>query len=232
MRDRSRLRSSGLKQIPVSAATVTLLGACMVSACGARVTRPESAVEAWVDAVRAGDWGAAWDQLADDARGGRSREEFVAWCDQNSDRLRDQADAIATALPTSTADVRAAVPIDSARDARLVWRDGGWVFADDIPLLQGGDTPQETLSAVAALLQGPAMGDLLAALSESRRQTYLDEIAALSEALVAGASADLAVFGDYASVVLGELTIQLRREDGIWRLDSIQQASSYGYYYE
>jgi hypothetical protein len=54
---------------------------------------------------------------------------------------------------------------------------------------------------------------------------------AVADALASGASSDVSVFGDHASVTVGELTVRLRREDGIWRIDGVQQQNDYDYEY-
>lgn len=199
--------------------------------CGQRVARPDEVVDAWVASVRQQNWVAAYRLLDESARGGMTEDQFVAWCSDRADQLQLQAARLDSARRTVDAEVTAWLPLDSARDAELVWQGGRWYFAREVPLLEGGDTPQETLAALAALLRGPVMDEMLAMLSTSARSRYRDEIEAIAGALVSGARADVTVFGDFASVLVGELTVRMRREDGLWRVDSIQQPSSYGYYY-
>lgn len=235
---RSRVRSSQRKiaQIPAGHVAATALALCAFgvapsSGCAPRIARPEAVVDSWVSAIGQSNWNAAYDLLDADARGAMDRESFAAWCEQNEEQLRAQAVRLAEAVDSSDAQVHAALPLDSARDASLVWVNGRWYFASDVPLLEGGDTPQESLVALAALLRSPAMLDVLAVLSDTMRTRYVDEIDAVAEALTSGASSDVVVFGDSASVTVGELTVRLRREDGIWRLDSVQQPTGYGYGY-
>lgn len=207
------------------------LGYAPLSGCAPRVARPDAVVESWVAAIRQRNWDAAFELLGEDARAAMDRETFGLWCEQHEAQLADQAARLADALAANTTEVHAALPLDSARDAELRWVGGRWFFSNDIPLLEGGDTPQESLVALAALLRSPAMSDVLAVLSETMRSRYIGEIDAVADALASGASSDVSVFGDHASVTVGELTVRLRREDGIWRIDGVQQQNDYDYGY-
>lgn len=225
-----RRRSAGL----APGAAAALAGCALMTtqpACSQRVARPDDVIDAWVASVRQENWAAAYRLLDEPARGGMDEEQFVAWCTEHAEQLRLQAARLETATRESPTEVTAWLPLDSARDAELVWQGGRWYFAREVPLLEGGDTPQETLAALAALLRGPVMDDMLAMLSSSARSRYRDEIEAIAGALVSGARADVTLFGDFATVLVGELTVRMRREDGLWRVDTIQQPSSYGYYY-
>jgi hypothetical protein len=225
-----RRRRGGV--LPTTTLAVAALGATttLAPACAPRLSRPEAAIDQWTDAVARGQWDAAYDLLAPEARGGLTREEFGEWCDANAERLRAQADRVRTARTVSEADVRAWLPLDAARDAELVWLDGRWFLARDLPLAEGGDSPQESLAGLSALLRSEAMQDVLAILSGRTRQRFVDELTAIADALAQGAAADVSIYGDTASVAVGDLTLRLRREAGVWKLESVQQPYSYDYY--
>lgn len=196
-----------------------------LAACGSRVTAPEDTVLAWADAIDAGRCDAAARLLDESARGGRSADDWSDWCAEHLEPLQTQVDGIRSALADDALTVEARVPLDIARDAHLVHVGGGWAFAEQPPLLGGGDDPVDALESLAAVLSSPGMQDVLAVLSDDTREQYAAEIRAITAAMLAGSDANVRVTGDSATVDVGPLTVRLVREDGAWRVDEIDQGN-------
>jgi len=211
---------------------LVFLSAGLVSACGSRVQRPEVTLERYVDAIRSGDCDAAYALLDDRFHARMTATQYATYCQENASALTDQAERLANAMAEERAEVNARLPLDSARVVTLTHEGGSWYLAENIPLLHGGDTPVETLQAVAMFFESPAVNDLSMLLSETSRNVFLAEMKAIAQALREGADAELLVFGDAAIVTFGGLTVRLGRENGIWRVDSIQQDSAYHYGYD
>lgn len=194
--------------------------------------RAEDAIDSYVDAVRGADWRAAYRALDPAVHGGASIEEFVAYCEAHREALQQQAEALALARAAGSAETVADVPVDRVRSAQVVLESGQWRLRDHAPLLEGGSTPTEALASLALLVRSEALDDLLGALSTDLRRRYTAELELVAEALERGAAADLAVYGDSASVTVGEVVVHMRREDGVWRVSGLDQPYVYNGYYD
>lgn len=211
--------------------TLPLLAALTLGGCGQRVSDPARAVDEYVAAVESGNWSAAYRALATEARGGMTLEEYEAYAVENRDALVVQARALRDALADAEPVVRADVPMDTARVVELEHERGRWFVSDEVPLLRGGDTPEESMLALAAILESNAIEDLLAIMSDDMRERYLAEIDALVSALLDGQEGSVSTYGTSASIDIGDITIRLVREAGAWRIDSVEQPYVYDDYY-
>lgn len=202
-----------------------------LGACGQRVPDPARAIDEYVDAVESGNWTAAYRTLATEARGGMTLDEYQSYAEENRDALVVQARALRDALGNDDPVVSAALPMDTARVVELEHERGRWFVSEEVPLLRGGDTPEETMLALAAILESAAVDDLLAIMSDDMRERYLAEIDALVSALLDGQEGMVATYGTSAHIDVGDITIRLVREGGAWRVDSVEQPYAYDDYY-
>lgn len=203
------------------------------SSCANRVESPEDVLTAYAQAVESTDWRRIYEIVGADVRRGMTLEEFEEYCDENLEFLQEQARQIQALHPDDVA-VTARVPVGRIREVETVHVDGRWRLVDQVPLLDGADTPTESMSALASALQSDGVIELLSLLSEDAEDRYLAEIDALVEALLDADERRLSVFGDSATVSIGEITISLVREDGAWQVSSVAQPPSYDaydYYY-
>lgn len=210
----------------------SLVAACLLSACSAAVPSPDAVIDAYVRAVERGDWSAAYRALDGDALGFASESDFAAYCEEHGDALRAQAQTIAQTRRSHDAALRAALPVGDARVASLTYEEGGWALDEHIALAVGGDDPESTLRALGVLLRSDALDEMLGVLDDALRQRYLGEIDQLARALEDGADATVSVYGDAASVEIGDVTIRLVRQDGTWRVSGVDQPYGYGGYYD
>ena len=213
--------------------TSALAIALATSACASRVGTPEDTLNAYANAVDARDWRRVYDLVGPEVRRGMSPDEFSAYCASNEELLLEQARQLRTLRPEDVT-ITASMAVDRVRDVEAVHVDGRWALTDQVPLLDGTDTPTESMSALAAALQSDGVVQLLSLLSEDAEDRYLSEIDAIVEALLDAEERQLDVFGDSATVSIGEITISLIREDGAWQVSTIAQPPSYDaydYYY-
>lgn len=223
----SRHRNIHHRIAPVAAPLVL---AAAVGGCASRANHPDAAIRGYADAILAANWDAARGWLADDSFDDMTPEDWRQWCTEHEGLLRAQAEALLEALDEREPAVAADVPLDAARRARLSWDEDRWYLDEQLPLLDGGDTPEETMVALAGVLRSPPMQDVLALLSDDMRQRYAAEVDAIADALARGADGVVQVFGERASIELGDITVRFVRERGIWQVDAIEQPWSYDYY--
>ena len=159
--------------------------------------------------------------------------EFREYAQRHEALMQAQAVAIRDALAVSAPRVSAELPVDRVRSVELVYEDDRWRFARNVPLIEGSDDPVSSMGALAAALQSDAVADLLAMLSDDLRAQFVSEIAAITDALTEFEGSEVSVFGDSASVTIGEVTIRMVRQDGSWRVSAVEQPYVYDdYYYE
>lgn len=217
---------------PAALAAFAAAGA-LSAGCASRVAAPDDTLVAWADAVDAQDWRGLYSLLDPAAQRDWTLESYTTWCESHQAELLAQAARLRDALRTRRVDVEAQVVLLDQRAARVVLDDGRWRMVEQIPLLEGGDTPADTLVAIGASLQSPAAAQALRLMSAQMAERYRAEWNALS-ALVGKASLDsVSVFGDVALVTIDAWTLRLVREEGVWLLDSVQQPTDpYASYYD
>lgn len=200
------------------------------SACASRVQTPENSLADYVSAVENRDWGRVYEMVGPAVQRGMTADEFREFCDENAVLLEEQARSIESAVERGEVSVQAEVPLDRVRSVEAVHVDGRWLLADQVPLLDGTDSPTDSMSALAAALNSDGVVQLLSLLSEDAEGRYLAEIDAIVEALLEAGERQLSVYGDSASVSIGEITINLIRESGAWQVSSVTQPYSYDSY--
>lgn len=211
---------------------VVLLVLC--AGCGSSVESPDAALRSYVSAIEGGDWARAYRLLDEGARHGMSASEYADYCSTNRELMVDQARALASALDEGSARVLASVPVDRLRAVELEHVDGAWYLAGGVPLSTGAETPLASMEQLAAVLDSDGVHQLLDLLGAELRARYVAEIGAIVTALADAGSSTVSVFGDHASIEVGEITIQLVREDGAWHVSNVTQPYAYDdeYYYD
>ncbi len=199
----------------------------LASACTTTVAPPGEVLTAYADAIRSGQCARAFSYLA---AGAESESEFVASCESHGALYEAQADAILSGLSAAGLEVEARVPVDRLRSVALAHVDGSWFIGESVSLIDGGKTPVASMAALAAALDSEAVAQLLGLLSTDMREQYASEIEALASALASGGERELEVFGDVASVTVGDVTIRLLREQGSWRVSGVDQPQTYSDY--
>jgi hypothetical protein len=203
-------------------------GIAAAAGCAERVSSPDRALDDLAKAAQNGDCRAVFRMLDEDARAGRDAAEFDAWCHEHLDLFAAQGLALERSLRSSEAAVVARLPIDSSRAVATVHHGNRWFVDGHVALPFGGDTPVEAAVNLAALIEGDGMQALMSMMSPSMRDVYTAEIRTLASALRDGV-ADIVVYGETATIAVGDINVRFVVEDGVWRVDSITQAY-YDYY--
>ncbi|MFT6399467.1 MAG: hypothetical protein ACJAYU_004234 [Bradymonadia bacterium] len=201
------------------------------TACATRVAAPENTMIAYADAVDRGDWSQVYGLVGDEIRRGLSEVEFAEFCASNEALLSEQASAIRGSVERGETEVHASIPVDRIRSVDTTYVGESWRLTEQVPLLDGADTPVESMSALAAALQSDGVVQLLSLLSDDAEDRYLAEIDAIVEALLDSDERALSVYGDSASISIGEITINLVKESGSWHVSSVAQPPTYDSYY-
>lgn len=212
-------------------ARISLLAAvAFVPACAHRAPSPDRTLANLARAAQNGDCRDIWRQLDETARGGRSIDEFETWCEEHDELFAAQGRALEHALRTRQTDVVARLPIDSSRYVTTVHEGGRWYLDGHVALPFGGDTPLEAALNLAALVEGDGMQAMFAMLSPTLRDIYSAEARTLAQSLRDGV-ADIVIYGETATVSVGDITIRFVVDEGLWRVDSIAQTYYDDYYY-
>ncbi len=201
------------------------------SACATRVAAPENTLIAYTEAVERGDWVQAYRLVGDEIRRGMTADEFAEFCESNETLLVEQARSIRSSVDRGETEVTASVVVDRIRSVDAVYVGDSWRLAEQVPLLDGADTPIASMSALSAALQSDGVVQLLSLLSEDAEDRYLAEIDAIVGALLDSEESDLSVYGESASISIGEITINLVKESGSWHVSSVAQPPTYDSYY-
>lgn len=207
---------------PIVSAAPICVGLVSVG-CASTVPSPESVVDAYVSAIEAGDCGAAFGTLA---AGPETEDEFIARCREDLDLLRVEARQIAAA---GAPEVFASVPLDPVREVRLVHVSGAWHLAEPPPV-PGGTTPMDAIADAIAALEDPAVRAAMDSLGGSLASGTAGDVDALLEALSETPEAALTLYGETATVTVGDITLRLQLEDGTWRLAGVDQPFRYDPY--
>ncbi|MFT5992568.1 MAG: hypothetical protein ACI82G_001566 [Bradymonadia bacterium] len=205
---------------------VWLLGA-FAGCSGNAVAPATNVVDSYTRAVERADWPAAYALLGREAHGGVSEQEYVTFCQANQAALQQQARDIAAARRARGVTTSAELPIDGARTLSLVHQEGGWRLNEQVPLPLGSDTPVAALASLASVADSDAFSALLSGFDDALADRYLAELRVLARLFEDGSRADVQVHGDSATVTIDQVTLQMTRTDGSWRVTSID---SVGYY--
>src|SRR5262249_17594409 len=110
---------------------VAVLGAAVLSACGASSAyHPTGAVDAYVAALRAGDYGRAYELMSDGYRREHSREDFVRMLKDSPQEVRETAARLSS--PERKVEVAARFIYDDLHDELALVEEGGeWRIAGD-----------------------------------------------------------------------------------------------------
>lgn len=212
--------------------SITLVG-LFCSNCMNHIQRPEHTIERYIEAVEAEHWRVAYQYLASSQRGSMTENEFITYCEEHNALMHAQAESIATAMESEDFQVHAQVQLGPARRVNYVLSDNRWYFQENIPLLEGGDTPEATLAALANTFESEVFRELLHVMSEDMQDLYTAEYDEISSAFAQAAESQIEIRGNNATVRVGDVTIRLLKEEGTWRFDGIEQTVSRDHdYYE
>lgn len=198
---------------------IALLAGCAT----ASVAQPESTLEAYASALRAGDARAAYEMLDEETQQTVPYERFAALFAENRDELSAQATEIDRAVAEGEVMSRAEVPLPSGEDAILTIEDRGWRLLGgvlDAPALL---TPQDAVLALRHALQRRDLGAVLRVLARPTRADLEAEIRSFLESTDDALDLEVEIQGNEARVrTTGGNTVRLVREAGEWRVRDVE----------
>lgn len=202
-----------------------------IAACAGRPRGPEDTVREIADALRAGRWERAYAHLDEGYRRRVSLDEFRRHLEAHPDEVRHLSGLLGHAA--SAEEVSATVELPDG-DALVLVRDGGsWRVRGNALDFYDQSTPRAAIRAFVRAMERRRYDVVLRlvpnadreGMSEERmRESFegevREEIDRLLAALREGMTGQIEVVGERATMSYGDgATVQLLREDGVWKIE-------------
>jgi hypothetical protein len=202
------------------------------SACGgASASQPLAAVDAYAAALRAGDYGRAYELMSASYRREHGRDEFIRMMKESPEEVK----LTATRLTASgrRVEVAARFVYDDLRDELpLVLEGGGWRIASDPLEFYPQDTPSQAVRSFVRAVELRRYDIVLRFVPSRWRQEMTEdkvreqfegdkreEVAQMMRVLGAHLDNPIEQDGDKARMPYGErFEVKLVREDGLWKV--------------
>ena len=189
---------------------------------GAQIEGPTRAIRAYAGALSNGDAEAAWAQLDEDARRGRTRSEHGELMAANEAELRDQGAALAQSARVDAVAARARVTLGSGETVVLVLEEDGWRIDGGVLDAGGLGTPLDAVAAFRRALMRRDLPGVERTLSRQTRAEWEEEVRRVVDSTADADDLEVEVQGNRARVrTTGGGTIELVRESGEWRITDI-----------
>jgi hypothetical protein len=210
------------------AAMLSLLG-CLLACGGATAQREASTLTArqWIRALGDDSPEAAWELLSSDVRRRTRYDDFARrWRETPVERAR-QAQALTRALGAGARlGERARIDVGPTT-TNLVHEEDGWRL--DTPLLPAtrARTPEEALKLLADAIDDRNVNGVLRLLTSERQEAVRQLLDDFSAGVRDHLGDSLEVTSDRATLTWSDGTrrwrVQLKREQGAWRIDDFSQ---------
>ena len=211
-------------------ALVALLAAATLAGCGGgaggTVPPASAGVNAYLRAVRADDPRAAYELLSERARATTSYDEFAAaWRGSRAERSH-AASALRERVREGDLGERAAVTYPDGKRVHLVRERGGWRMESPLVSRHHAGRPRDALHLLAAALERSGPREILAVLTEERREVLRARLDAIARGLSKHIDDPLERVGSSRAELEwrdGGLRyrIVVREEDGEWRVHDL-----------
>ena len=204
----------------------------LLAACGASPARqPLAAVDAYAAALRAGDYGGAYDLMSARYRREHSRDDFVRMMKDSPQEVKQTASRLTSS--NRRVDVAARFVYDDLRDELpLILEDGGWKIASDPLEFYPQDTPNHALRSFVRAVELKRYDVVLRFVPNRWRQEMTeakvreqfegdkrDEVVQMMRLLSANLENPIEQEGDKARMPYGErFEVKFVREDGVWKV--------------
>lgn len=204
----------------------------LLAACGASPARqPLAAVDAYAAALRAGDYGGAYDLMSARYRREHSRDDFARMMKDSPQEVKQTASRLTSS--NRRVDVAARFVYDDLRDELpLVLEDGGWKIASDPLEFYPQDTPGHALRSFVRAVELKRYDVVLKFVPNRWRQEMneakvreqfegekRDEVVQMMRLLSANLENPIEQEGDKARMPYGErFEVKFVREDGVWKV--------------
>jgi hypothetical protein len=206
--------------------------AIATGACGASPARqPLSAVDAYAAALRAGDYGRAYELMSSRYRREHSRDDFIRMMKDSPQEVKQTASRLTSS--NRRVEVAARFVYDDLRDELpLVLEDGGWKIASDPLEFYPQDTPNHALRSFVRAVELKRYDVVLRFVPNRWRQEMnetkireqfegekREEVVQMMRLLSANLENPIEQEGDKARMPYGErFEVKFVREDGIWKV--------------
>jgi hypothetical protein len=204
----------------------------VLAACGASPARqPLSAVDAYAAALRAGDFGRAYELMSSRYRREHSRDDFVRMMKDSPQEVKQTAARLTSS--NRRVEVAARFVYDDLRDELpLVLEDGGWKIASDPLEFYPQDTPSHALRSFVRAIELRRYDVVLRFVPNRWRQEMneakvreqfegekREEVVQMMRLLGANLENPIEQEGDKARMPYGErFEVKFIREDGVWKV--------------
>jgi hypothetical protein len=201
------------------------------AACAGGSARPLAAVDSYVAALRAGDYGRAYDLMSDRYRKEHSREDFVRLMKESSPEVRQTVARLSS--PNRRVEESATFKYDDLRDElQLVEEGGSWKIAGDPLDFYPQDTPQHALRSFLRAVQLKRWdivlrfvpSDWREAMTEDKVREQFEgekkeEMSALIQTITANLDNPVDVTGEKARMPYGDRSeVRFKKEEGGWKI--------------
>lgn len=203
----------------------------LVFACRTSAPAPVRAVDAYVAALEAGDFGRAYDLMSSSFREQHKRDDFVRRMKESPAEVRETAARMRAG--SRQVHVSAHLQFDDLHDELYLVQEGeGWRIANDPLDFYPQDTPQRSLRSFVRAVElgrydvvlrfvpdkwkaGMTPGKLKAEFEGDRRE----ELSALMRALTANLDNVISQQGDEARMPYGDrFEVKFVNEGGLWKI--------------
>jgi hypothetical protein len=199
---------------------------------GRNSSRPLSAVDAYVDALRAGDFERAYDLMSERYRKEHTREEFVRMLKESPEEVSQTAARLAS--PNRQVEVAARFSYDDLRDElALVQEGGGWRIASDPLNFYPQDTPSRALRSFVRAVELKRYDIVLRFVPNKWREAMTPEkvksqfegdkredVDQMMRLLVANLDNTIDQNADQARMQYGDrFEVIFVREEGVWKIE-------------
>ena len=203
----------------------------MVFACGGRTARPASVVEAFGEALEAGQLDDAYGLLSEAYRRRVPYSEFRESLARNPEEVRELVGLLRRVDDAD--EVEASVTLPDGDLLTLVWMDGRWRIRGNVVDFYDQSTPRAALRSFVRAMERRRYDVVLRFVPRADREGMSEEqmkrawegesqeeIVRLIAELRANLDGDIELVGDRATMAYGEgNAVQFVREDEVWRIE-------------
>jgi hypothetical protein len=213
----------------VAAAAISLAGA---AGCASRsaLRSPETAVEAFAEALEAQDYHEAYRMLSAEYRAEITEDELRSRLERNPAE-RDELVAL-MARPAAETEITAEVPYGDGEVLHLRFEGGRWRLVGNVFDFYDQSTPRAAIRSFIRAIERRRYDVVLRFVPNADREGMTaerlrasfegesrEEIARLLENLRASIESPITQSGDHATMPYGErFTVELLFEDGVWKI--------------
>jgi hypothetical protein len=204
----------------------------LLAGCARNTSKPLNAVDAYVEALKHHNFGAAYDLMSEKYRREHSREEFIRQLKQSP----QEVDETAAALSTEKRSVEVAAHMiygDLHDSLELAQEEGAWKIVGDPLDYYPQDDPRSALKSFLRALKHKRYDIVMRLVPDKWKEGMTveviraqfegdkkEEVENMENLLTANIEGEIQLTGDTARMPYGErFEVKFKREDGVWKID-------------